>query len=51
MLRVASVAAHSVRVTPRTAWTFARVVAEDGTQGWGEGMELAEIARADPGDS
>jgi galactonate dehydratase len=37
VLRVASVAAHSVRVTPRTIWTFARVAAEDGTEGWGEG--------------
>jgi galactonate dehydratase len=26
-----------VRVTPRTIWTFARVTAEDGTVGWGEG--------------
>jgi len=31
------VAALSVRVTPRTTWTFARVHADDGTQGWGEG--------------
>jgi galactonate dehydratase len=26
-----------VRVTPRTTWTFARVAAEEGTEGWGEG--------------
>ena len=37
MLRVASVAAQSVRVTPRTTWTFARVADVDGSEGWGEG--------------
>lgn len=26
-----------MRVTPRTTWTFARVDADDGAQGWGEG--------------
>ena len=25
-----------MRVTPRTVWTFARLVADDGTEGWGE---------------
>ena len=37
MLRVASVAAVSIRVTPRTTWTFARATADDGAEGWGEG--------------
>lgn len=36
MLRVASVAAVSVRVTQRTTWTFARVAANNGAEGWGE---------------
>jgi galactonate dehydratase len=38
-----------VRVTPRTIWTFARVTAEDGTQGWGEGTlegRAAEVEAA-----
>jgi galactonate dehydratase len=42
-----SVSARSIRVTPRTTWTFARVLAEDGTQGWGEGTlegRSAEVA-------
>ena len=34
--RVVSVEARSVRVTARTVWTFARLVAEDGSEGWGE---------------
>jgi galactonate dehydratase len=33
---VVSVEARSVRVTARTVWTFARLVAQDGTEGWGE---------------
>jgi galactonate dehydratase len=37
VLRVASVAAVSIRVTPRTTWTFARAAADDGAEGWGEG--------------
>ncbi|HVJ23241.1 MAG TPA: hypothetical protein VM756_04815, partial [Burkholderiales bacterium] len=31
-----SVEARSVRVTARTVWTFARLVAQDGSEGWGE---------------
>ncbi|HYI88214.1 MAG TPA: mandelate racemase/muconate lactonizing enzyme family protein [Burkholderiales bacterium] len=31
-----SVEARSVRVTARTVWTFARLIAEDGSEGWGE---------------
>ncbi len=45
--RIASVAARPIRVTPRTTWTFARVLAEDGTEGWGEGTlegRSAEVA-------
>jgi galactonate dehydratase len=34
--RVASLEARSVRVTARTVWTFVRLVADDGTEGWGE---------------
>jgi galactonate dehydratase len=34
--RVVSLEARSVRVTARTVWTFARLVADDGTEGWGE---------------
>ena len=44
---MASVAARAIRVTPRTTWTFARVVADDGTEGWGEGTlegRSAEVA-------
>ena len=44
---MASVAARAIRVTPRTTWTFARVLAEDGTEGWGEGTlegRSAEVA-------
>jgi galactonate dehydratase len=33
---VVSVEARSVRVTARTVWTFARLVAQDGSEGWGE---------------
>jgi galactonate dehydratase len=33
---VVSVEARSVRVTARTVWTFARLVAHDGSEGWGE---------------
>ncbi len=43
-----SVAALAIRVTPRTTWTFARLRAEDGTEGWGEGTlegRSAEVAR------
>lgn len=41
------VAALALRVTPRTTWTFARVRADDGTEGWGEGTlegRSAEVA-------
>ena len=31
-----AVEARSVRVTPRTVWTFARLVADSGEEGWGE---------------
>src|SRR5688500_12209470 len=34
--RVVSLEARSVRVTARTVWTFARLVADDGSEGWGE---------------
>jgi galactonate dehydratase len=47
--RVASVVAHSVRVTPRTVWTFARIATHDGLEGWGEGTlegRSAEVAAA-----
>jgi galactonate dehydratase len=33
---VVSVEARSVRVTARTVWTFARLVAQDSSEGWGE---------------
>jgi galactonate dehydratase len=33
---VVSVEARSVRVTARTVWTFARLVGQDGSEGWGE---------------
>ena len=49
MSRVATVSAVSARVTPRTTWTFARVVADDGSEGWGEGTlegRSAEVAAA-----
>lgn len=42
-----NVEAQAIRVTPRTTWTFARVLAEDGTEGWGEGTlegRSAEVA-------
>lgn len=49
MPRVASVSAVCARVTPRTTWVFARVVARHGGEGWGEGTlegRAAEVAAA-----
>jgi galactonate dehydratase len=36
LARAVSLEARSVRVTARTVWTFARLVAADGSEGWGE---------------
>lgn len=49
MVRVASVAALSAPVTPRTTWVFARVRADTGVEGWGEGTlegRAAEVCAA-----
>ncbi len=47
--RIASVSALSARVTPRTTWTFARVTADDGTEGWGEGTLQDRAAEVETG--
>jgi galactonate dehydratase len=49
MPHVAAVSAVCARVTPRTTWVFARVAAQDGSEGWGEGTlegRSAEVAAA-----
>ena len=49
MARIASVSALCARATARTTWVFARVVAQDGDEGWGEGTlegRAAEVAAA-----
>jgi galactonate dehydratase len=48
-VKLVSVRPVCARVTPRTTWVFARVTAEDGSVGWGEGSlegRAAEVATA-----